>query len=65
MEWKGVISAITTPFNADYSVDHAFLADVLPKFVQYIKLVQQEVGKGNERVRGLGCRLPAPSARMR
>src|SRR5262245_56974195 len=25
MEWKGVISAITTPFNADYSVDHAFL----------------------------------------
>lgn len=26
--------------------------DVLPKFVQYIKLVQQEVGKGNERVRG-------------
>ena len=26
MEWKGVISAITTPFNADYSVDHAFLA---------------------------------------
>jgi 1-pyrroline-4-hydroxy-2-carboxylate deaminase len=27
MEWKGVISAITTPFKADYSVDHAFLAD--------------------------------------
>jgi len=26
--------------------------DVLPKFVQYIKLVQQEVGKGHERVRG-------------
>jgi len=26
--------------------------DVLPKFVQYIKLAQQEVGKGNERVRG-------------
>ena len=26
--------------------------DVLPKFVQYIKLVQPEVGKGNERVRG-------------
>jgi 4-hydroxy-tetrahydrodipicolinate synthase len=25
--------------------------DVLPKFVQYIKLVQQEVGKGHERVR--------------
>jgi 4-hydroxy-tetrahydrodipicolinate synthase len=25
---------------------------VLPKFVQYIKLVQQEVGKGSERVRG-------------
>jgi len=24
---------------------------VLPKFVQYIKLVQQEVGKGHERVR--------------
>ena len=30
--------------------------DVLPKFVQYIKLAQQEVGKGNERVRG--PRLP-------
>jgi len=27
MEWKGVISAITTPFKADYSVDHAFLAE--------------------------------------
>ncbi len=27
MEWKGVISAITTPFKPDYSVDHAFLAD--------------------------------------
>ena len=26
--------------------------DVLPKFVQLIKLAQQEVGKGNERVRG-------------
>ena len=26
MEWRGVISAITTPFKADYSVDHAFLA---------------------------------------
>jgi 1-pyrroline-4-hydroxy-2-carboxylate deaminase len=26
MDWKGVISAITTPFSADYSVDHAFLA---------------------------------------
>ena len=26
MEWRGVISAITTPFNTDYSVDHAFLA---------------------------------------
>jgi 4-hydroxy-tetrahydrodipicolinate synthase len=26
MEWKGVISAITTPFGVDYSVDHAFLA---------------------------------------
>jgi len=26
--------------------------DVLPKFVQYIKLVQQELGQGNERVRG-------------
>jgi 1-pyrroline-4-hydroxy-2-carboxylate deaminase len=26
--------------------------DVLPKFVQYIKLVQQELGKGHERVRG-------------
>jgi 4-hydroxy-tetrahydrodipicolinate synthase len=30
--------------------------DVLPKFVQYIKLVQAEVGKGTERVRG--PRLP-------
>ena len=27
MEWKGVISAITTPFRADYAVDHAFLAE--------------------------------------
>ena len=27
MEWKGVISAITTPFKADYSVDHGFLAE--------------------------------------
>ena len=27
MEWKGVLSAITTPFKADYSVDHAFLAE--------------------------------------
>jgi dihydrodipicolinate synthase/N-acetylneuraminate lyase len=27
MEWKGVISAITTPFKADYTVDHAFLAE--------------------------------------
>ena len=27
MEWKGVISAITTPFKPDYTVDHAFLAD--------------------------------------
>lgn len=27
MDWKGVISAITTPFKPDYSVDHAFLAD--------------------------------------
>jgi len=27
MQWKGVISAITTPFKPDYTVDHAFLAD--------------------------------------
>ena len=27
MEWKGVLSAITTPFKADYAVDHAFLAE--------------------------------------
>ena len=27
MNWKGVIPAITTPFNADLRVDHAFLAD--------------------------------------
>jgi 4-hydroxy-tetrahydrodipicolinate synthase len=26
--------------------------DTVPKFVQLIKLVQQEVGRGNERVRG-------------
>ena len=26
MKWTGVISAITTAFNADYSVDHALLA---------------------------------------
>ena len=29
--------------------------DVLPKFVQYIKLVQQEVGMGHERVRAPRC----------
>jgi len=34
--------------------------DVLPKFVQYIKLVQAEVGKGTERVRG--PRLPLAGA---
>ena len=34
--------------------------DVLPKFVQYIKLVQAEVGKGSERVRG--PRLPLAGA---
>ena len=27
MQWKGVISAITTPFKSDYSVDHVFLAE--------------------------------------
>ena len=27
MNWKGVIPAITTPFNADLRVDHAFLAE--------------------------------------
>ena len=27
MQWKGVISAITTPFKPDYSVDHPFLAE--------------------------------------
>src|SRR5262245_51079534 len=26
MKWTGVISAITTAFNADYSVDYVFLA---------------------------------------
>ena len=26
MKWTGVISALTTAFNADYSVDHAFVA---------------------------------------
>ena len=26
MNWKGVIPAITTCFNADYSIDHAFMA---------------------------------------
>jgi len=26
MQWTGVISAITTPFQPDYGVDHAFLA---------------------------------------
>src|SRR5580765_6884870 len=26
MKWTGVISAITTAFNPDYSVDHAFVA---------------------------------------
>jgi 1-pyrroline-4-hydroxy-2-carboxylate deaminase len=25
MNWKGVMPAITTPFNADYSIDHGFL----------------------------------------
>ena len=27
MEWRGVIPAMTTPFNKDLSVDHAFLAE--------------------------------------
>src|SRR5687767_2546722 len=27
MNWKGVISAITTPFKDDYSIDHGFLAE--------------------------------------
>ncbi len=27
MEWRGVIPAITTPFNRDYSIDHGFLAE--------------------------------------
>ena len=27
MNWKGVIPAITTPFNADLRVDHGFLAE--------------------------------------
>jgi len=27
MNWNGVLPAITTPFNADMSVDHAFLAE--------------------------------------
>ncbi len=27
MEWRGVIPAITTPFNADLSIDHGFLAE--------------------------------------
>jgi dihydrodipicolinate synthase/N-acetylneuraminate lyase len=27
MNWKGVIPAITTPFTADFRVDHAFMAD--------------------------------------
>jgi dihydrodipicolinate synthase/N-acetylneuraminate lyase len=26
MNWKGVMPAITTPFNADFSIDHGFLA---------------------------------------
>jgi 1-pyrroline-4-hydroxy-2-carboxylate deaminase len=34
--------------------------DVVPKFVQLIKLVQQEVGKGNERVRGPRLVLAGP-----
>src|SRR5579883_3106921 len=27
INWRGVIPAITTRFNADYSIDHAFFAD--------------------------------------
>ena len=27
LEWTGVIPAITTPFNADLRIDHAFLAE--------------------------------------
>jgi dihydrodipicolinate synthase/N-acetylneuraminate lyase len=27
LEWKGVLPAITTPFNADLGVDHGFLAE--------------------------------------
>jgi 1-pyrroline-4-hydroxy-2-carboxylate deaminase len=25
MKWQGVFPAITTPFQPDYSIDHAFL----------------------------------------
>ncbi len=34
--------------------------DVIPEFVQAIKLVQQEVGRGNERVRGPRSTLEGP-----
>ena len=84
VSWKGVIPAITTPFNADLTVDEGFLAkhsrwlvdegsvglvpigslgesatlspgekrmDTVVKFVQLIKLVQQRVGMGSDRVR--------------
>jgi 1-pyrroline-4-hydroxy-2-carboxylate deaminase len=29
LDWRGVIPAVTTPFNADLSVDHTFLAEHL------------------------------------
>ncbi|MGH8665215.1 MAG: dihydrodipicolinate synthase family protein [Burkholderiales bacterium] len=44
MKWTGVISAITTAFHPDYSVDHAFLA----------KHAQWQVAQGCEGVVALG-----------
>jgi 4-hydroxy-tetrahydrodipicolinate synthase len=44
MKWTGVISAITTAFNPDYSVDHAFLA----------KHAQWQVERGCDGVVALG-----------
>lgn len=35
VNWKGVLPAITTPFNADLSVDHGFLAEHCRLLVQH------------------------------
>jgi 4-hydroxy-tetrahydrodipicolinate synthase len=51
--FRAAVSGDTTKADALYRWFLPLLRmDTVPKFVQLIKLVQQEVGQGNERVRG-------------